>query len=250
MNLLAVENLSKRFGGLVAVNGITFSLRAGEIRGLIGPNGSGKSTTMNMIGGLYRPNGGRMLLNGRPLNRLQPYQRAALGLVRTFQIPKSFGDMTVRENLFVPALATARERSPAAFRAIAERVESQLAFFQLDHVAHLPARQLSGGQSMLLQIARGLMVEQLSLFLMDEPFAGINEVIKSTIIESILRMNRERGITFLIVSHEMPSVRRLCERVSVMHEGKLVAEGTVDEIGNNPVVIEAYLGGANGAAAR
>ena len=244
MSLLEVRNLTKRFGGLVAVNGISLSVQHGEIRGLIGPNGSGKSTTLNMIGGLYRPSAGQILLNGAPLHRLRPHQRVALGLVRTFQIPKSFGDMTVRENLLVPALATSRDRSPAAFRAIVSRAERQLAFFGLDSVQHLLAKQISGGQSMLLQIARGLMVEGLALFLMDEPFAGINEVIKGTIMDAILRMNRERGITFIIVSHEMPSVRRLCQRVSVMHEGRLVADGTVQEIGNDPLVIEAYLGGA------
>jgi branched-chain amino acid transport system ATP-binding protein len=248
MALLEVKDLTKRFGGLVAVNGISLAVEAGEVRGLIGPNGSGKSTTMNLIGGLYRPTAGEMLLDGVPLNRLRPHQRASLGLVRTFQIPKSFGDMTVRENLLVPALATHRERSPAAFRALEHEAERQLAFFKLDHVQHLAAKQLSGGQSMLLQIARGLMVEGLRLFLMDEPFAGINEVIKETIMDAILRMNREQGITFLIVSHEMPSVRRLCGRVSVMHEGRLVAEGTVEEVGNDPMVIEAYLGGSHGAA--
>jgi branched-chain amino acid transport system ATP-binding protein len=245
MPLLEVRNLTKRFGGLVAVNDVSFSIEPHEIRGLIGPNGSGKSTTMNMLAGLYRPSGGDILYQGKSIVNLQPYQRVWKGIMRTFQIPKLFRDMTVLDNMLVPALATAPQKTPEGFGKILAQTEERLKFSGLDHIQHLQAKQISGGQSMLLQIARGLMANGLNLFLMDEPFAGINQTIKDTIMDAILEMNEKHGITFLIVSHEMPSIRRLCQKISVMHEGSLIAEGNMEEVANNPQVIEAYLGASH-----
>ena len=248
MPILQVDNLSKQFDGLVAVNDLSFSIESGEIRGLIGPNGCGKTTTMNMLAGLYRPTHGDVRYHGKSILKLPTHTRTAQGIMRTFQIPKLFSEMTVGENMMVPALGTSTVKTPEFIEKLEHKSSEKLTFCKLDHVSHLLAKQLSGGQRMLLQIARGLMVEGLELFLMDEPFAGINQVTKETIMDAILEMNKDHGITFLIVSHEMPSVRRLCQTVSVMHEGSMISEGSIEEIANNPLVIEAYLGGQNAAS--
>ena len=213
-----------------------------EIRGLIGPNGSGKTTTVNLLSGLYRADAGEIRLRGERIDRLQPHEITARGVARTFQTPKLFGSMTVLENVLLPALAGAGREGHRPMAEIRARARRLLDFVTLDGHRHASAKELSGGQSMLLQIARGLMVHPIHLFLMDEPFAGVHPTIKDTIIETILRMNREEGVTFLIVSHEMATLRRLCRRVSVMHEGKLIAEGSFEEIANHAVVLEAYLG--------
>ena len=240
--LLETRGLTKRFGGLVAVDGLALSLCRGEIRGVIGPNGSGKTTTVNLLSGLYRADAGEIRLRGERIDRLRPHEITARGVARTFQTPKLFGSMTVLENVLLPALAGAGREGHRPMAEIRARARRLLDFVTLDGHRHASAKELSGGQSMLLQIARGLMVHPIHLFLMDEPFAGVHPTIKDTIIETILRMNREEGVTFLIVSHEMATLRRLCRRVSVMHEGKLIAEGSFEEIANHAVVLEAYLG--------
>jgi branched-chain amino acid transport system ATP-binding protein len=241
--LLETRGLTKRFGGLVAVANLGLAIRPGEVRGLIGPNGSGKTTTINLLSGLYRADAGEIYLRGERLDRLRPHEITARGVVRTFQIPKLFGNMTVLENVLLPALA-ALDRSPSPpLSESRERARRLLEFVTLDHLRHALARELSGGQSMLLQIARGLMVQPSHLFLMDEPFAGVHPTIKDTIVAAILHMNREEGVTFLIVSHEMTTLRQLCPCVSVMHEGALIAEGAFDAVANHPHVLEAYLGG-------
>jgi len=240
--LLETRSLTKRFGGVVAVAELPLAVMPGEIRGLIGPNGSGKTTTVNLLSGLYRADAGEIRLRGERIDRLQPHEITARGVARTFQTPKLFGSMTVLENVLLPALAGAGREGHRPMAEIRARARRLLDFVTLDGHRHASAKELSGGQSMLLQIARGLMVHPIHLFLMDEPFAGVHPTIKDTIMETILRMNREEGVTFLIVSHEMATLRRLCRRVSVMHEGKLIAEGSFEEIANHAVVLEAYLG--------
>jgi len=240
--LLETRGLTKRFGGLVAVDHLPFTVRAGEVRGLIGPNGSGKTTTINLLSGLYRADGGEIYLRGERIDRLRPHQITARGVARTFQLPKLWGNMTVLENVLVPALAGQDRRAGRPTAEILDRARQLLSFVTLDRLRHALAKELSGGQSMLLQIARGLMVHPIHLLLMDEPFAGVHPTIKDTIIETILRMNGEAGVTFLIVSHEMGTLRRLCPRVSVMHEGQLIAEGSFEEVANHDLVLEAYLG--------
>jgi branched-chain amino acid transport system ATP-binding protein len=240
--LLETRGLTKRFGGLLAVDALALALGEGEVRGLIGPNGSGKTTTINLLSGLYRADAGEIHLRGKRTDHLRPHQIAARGVARTFQIPKLWGNMTVLENALVPALAERDRGAGRPHAEIVERARRLLEFVALDRLRHAPARELSGGQSMLLQIARGLMVHPIHLFLMDEPFAGVHPTIKDTIIETIFRMNREEGVAFLIVSHEMGTLRRLCPRVSVMHEGQLLAEGSFEEVANHALVLEAYLG--------
>ena len=240
--LLETRSLTKRFGGVVAVDELPLAVMPGEIRGLIGPNGSGKTTTVNLLSGLYRADAGEIRLRGERIDRLRPHEITARGVARTFQTPKLFGSMTVLENALLPALTAAGREGHRPMAEIRARARRLLDFVTLDGHRHASARELSGGQSMLLQIARGLMVHPIHLFLMDEPFAGVHPTIKDTIMETILRMNRAERVTFLIVSHEMATLRRLCRRVSVMHEGKLIAEGSFEEIANHAVVLEAYLG--------
>ena len=241
--ILKTENLTKRFGGLTAVNDLSISIEEGEIRGIIGPNGSGKTTLMNLISGIYKATSGKIYLKGCRIDHLKPNVRTSKGIIRTFQIPKVFRNMTVLENMLVPALSDSQGDRYKHHREIVGEAEELLEFVQLEHMKDQLAKNLSGGQNMLLQIARGFMVDPLRLYLMDEPFAGVNPKIKSVIMESIKQMNREKGVTFIIVSHEMPSVRRLCSRVSMIHEGSCIAEGSLEEVANIPAVIEAYIGG-------
>ena len=241
--VLETRELTKRFGGLVAVNGLSMAVPRGQIRGLIGPNGSGKTTTVNVLSGLYRPDGGEIHLCGRRTDHLRPHQITACGVARTFQISKLFAHMTVLENVLLPALAALDRGSGRPLVEIRERGRRLLEFVTLDRMRHAQARELSGGQSMLVQIARALMVDPLHLILMDEPFAGVHPTIRDIIIDAIIRMNREESVTFLIVSHEMAELRRLCQRVTVMDEGRRIAEGTLEEVAHDPVVLEAYLGG-------
>jgi branched-chain amino acid transport system ATP-binding protein len=240
--LLETQDLAKRFGGIIAVDGLALSVRAGEVRGLIGPNGCGKTTTINLISGLYQADAGEIRLGGERIEGLRPHQITARGVARTFQIPKLFGNMTVLENVLVPALAELDRGVRRGPDEIRQRARWLLDLVLLDPLRDAQARELSGGQSMLLQIARGFMLQPIRLFLMDEPFAGVHPTIKDTIMETILRMNRDEGVTFLIISHEMATLRRLAPRVSVMHEGRLIAEGSFETVANQRVVLEAYLG--------
>jgi branched-chain amino acid transport system ATP-binding protein len=237
--LLQTENLIKRFGGLLATGGIDLAIEPGEIRGLIGPNGAGKTTLVNLIAGLYPPDGGDIRLDGQSLAGLRPHEIARRGLVRSFQVSRLFGNMSLRENLLLPALARA---SNADFTAANARATRFLELTRLAPLADAPAKTLSGGQRALLQVAAGFMAPGLKCYLLDEPFAGINPTIKDAIIELIERENRARGITFIIVSHEMAIVRRLCRRVTVLVEGRVAAEGTLDEVAARGDVLAAYLG--------
>jgi branched-chain amino acid transport system ATP-binding protein len=240
--MLETRALTKRFGGVIAVDDLSLAVEAGEIRGLIGPNGSGKTTTVNLLSGLYRADAGEIRLAGERTDRLRPHEIAARGVGRTFQVPKLFGDMTVFENLLVPALAARDRGEDRAMGAIVDRARQLLDFVTLDALRDAPAKELSGGQAMLAQIARAFMLRPLRVLLMDEPFAGVHSTIRKIIIDAVVRMNRDEGVTVVIVSHEMAELRRLCSRVSVMHEGHLIAEGTLDEVANAPLVLEAYLG--------
>jgi branched-chain amino acid transport system ATP-binding protein len=239
MALLEAKHLIKRFGGLAAVDGVSLTVAPGEIRGVIGPNGAGKTTLLNLIGGLYPPSAGEIRLDGDPLTGLVPHQLARKGLMRSFQVARLFGNMSVRENLMLPSLADPRG---AGATAAADQANRLLELTRLAPLARTPAKALSGGQRALLQIAVGFMAPRLKCYLLDEPFAGVNPAIKDSIVELIEQHNRERRTTFVIVSHEMALVRRLCRRVTVMIEGRVGAEGTLDEIAGRNDVVGAYLG--------
>lgn len=235
---LEVRDVVKKFGGLAANNGISLSLVSGEIRGLIGPNGSGKTTLINLITGMYEVTNGSIHFTGRRIDGLQPDMIASLGIMRTFQVARVFREMTVMENMLIPAFCQGQTRREARTRA-----EDLLEFALLTRLKDKPAKSLSGGQNMLLQIVRGFMHKDLQLYVMDEPFAGVHQSIKGIILEAIRRMNAQKGVTFLVVSHEMPTISNLCRKVTVLSRGERIAEGTLDEVASDPQVIDAYLGG-------
>jgi branched-chain amino acid transport system ATP-binding protein len=239
--LLEAEGLTKRYGGLVANNAIGMTMADGEVRGLIGPNGAGKTTFVNLLTGLETPDAGRIRLGGVDLTGLPPNRIAAQGLVRTFQVARVFANLSVRENLLLPFMAAG---SPGGVRAGLGRAADLLAVATLEPLADAPAGVLSGGQRMLLQACAGFMIPAVRLYVLDEPFAGINPVVKDTLIGLIERENSANGRAFLIVSHEMAIVRRLCPRVTVMIQGRVAAEGALDEVARLPEVIAAYLGRA------
>ena len=247
--LLSVSHVSKSFGGVAAIRDLSIELTRGEIRGLIGPNGSGKTTLLNLIGGQERPDHGEIRLHGDPVTGLAPDVLAARGVARTFQLARVFRSMTVLENLLVPAAADHRHGGGAAAE---RRARDLLRLVNLDDLARAEARVLSGGQAMLLQLARCFAQEPLALCLLDEPFAGVHLAIKDVMLHAIHEMNRALGVTVLVVSHEMPTLVRLAPRVFVMHDGALIAEGPLDRVASDPRVIDAYLGasGAGVAGAR
>lgn len=243
MALLETQALSKHFGGLQATRDVSIAVEAGETRGLIGPNGAGKTTLANLITGIYAPDAGHVRLGGERIEGARPSRIARRGLMRTFQTSRLFANITARDNLLVPyfawcGLGSAVRRSAEGRR----RADHLLALTRLDVVAGLPARALSGGQRALLQLASGFMHPELLLYVLDEPFAGINPVFIETILELLLHEKRERGVTYLVISHEMEIMRRLCDRVTVMIDGAVFMEGTLDEITSDEAVIDAYLG--------
>ena len=242
MAIVETRGLTKRFGGVVAVDGLSLTVGEGEIRGLIGPNGSGKTTTVNLLSGLYRADAGEISLRGERIERRRPHEIAARGVGRTFQVPKLFANMTVLENVLVPALAALDRGADRPMAEIVEGARRLLAFVTLEPLRDALAKELSGGQAMLAQLARAFMLRPLHLLLLDEPFAGVHPTIRSIIIEAVIRMNGDEGVSVLVVSHEMAELRRLCHRVSVMHEGTLIAEGSLDEVARDARVLEAYLG--------
>ena len=239
MALLATEGLIKRYGGLLANDGVAIALEPGEIRGLIGPNGAGKTTFVNLVTGIERPDDGEVMLGTVPITGLGSYQIAAHGLVRSFQVARVFGNLTVHENLMVPYFASAQTRGTVDGIA---RARELLQLSSLAPLADDLAKSLSGGQRMLLQACAGFMIPGVQVHVLDEPFAGINPVVKDTLIELILHENRTYKAAFLIVSHEMEIIRRICPRVTVMIAGRVAAEGPLDEIARREDVIAAYLG--------
>ena len=238
--LVETRDLSKRFGGLLATNQVSLSVEAGEIRGLIGPNGAGKTTLANLITGIYPPDSGDVRLAGKSIVGLAPHAIARAGLLRSFQVCRIFGNLSVRENLLVPYFAHGGDGQAEG----RSRAEEFLALTTLERLADQPAKRLSGGQRALLHVACGFMVPDLQCYVLDEPFAGINPVIKDAIIELILNANRRRNITFLIISHEMAVMRRLCHRVTVLIDGRVIVEGALEEVAAHETVISAYLGKA------
>jgi branched-chain amino acid transport system ATP-binding protein len=237
-SILDVQGIIKDFGGLRAINHVSLQIREGEVRGLIGPNASGKTTLINLISGMYKVDDGHIYLNGKRIDGLEPDQIASRGVMRTFQISRIFRNMTVLENVMVPALAQGQSLFEARRHA-----EELLDFALLTRLKDEPARSLSGGQAMLLQIVRGFVHQDLRLYLMDEPFAGVHDVIKGVILKTIKTMNEERKITFLIVSHEMTTISSVCHHVTVLDKGEVISQGTMEEVANDPAVIDSYLGG-------
>src|SRR5215470_14811895 len=250
--MLEAHSVSRHFGGIKAVDGVSLSVARGEIAGLIGPNVAVKTTMFNLLAGSLRPSGGRIVLEGRSIENAPAHGRLGIGLCRTFQIPRPFPDMTVLENLLLAAPRQVGERIlPNWFfaarvhceeRRNLEKAAALLDFVDLGRLARAPARTLSGGQRKLLELARVLMADP-QIVLLDEPAAGVNPTLLETIIARIQDINR-RGVTLLIIEHNMDLIARLCSRVFVMASGRLLCQGTPEEVAGDARVIDAYLGGA------
>ncbi len=252
--ILAVRDLSKAFGGLVAVQSLSFDVAEGEIRGLIGPNGAGKTTTFNVISGFYAPTAGKVIYRGEDISGLKTSEIAAKGLVRTFQQTTLFQEMSLFENVLVgchlevrPNLVSSILRTDRDRRAAAEdKAREILSFFELE------ARKddLAGGLPHGLQRALGMAVAlaaEPGMLLLDEPFTGMNLEETRHMMDLVLRL-RERGLTLLLVEHDMQAVMGLCDTITVLNFGYRLAEGTPEQVRDNPAVIEAYLGAASDVA--
>lgn len=254
MAILAVESLSRRFGGLTAVDNLSFAVEEGEIHGLIGPNGAGKTTTFNVISGFYPPSGGRVLYQGRDISGLRTSAIAALGLVRTFQASVLFHEFSVLDNALVGCHLSAGAtffnsllgRNRAREAEAQDKAMEVLDFFGLADRKDEITSNLPHGLQRALGIAVALAADP-KILLLDEPFTGMNPEETRQMMELLLKL-RERGVTLLLVEHDMQAVMGLCGKITVLSFGSLLAEGTPEEIRNHPQVIEAYLGTAGHAA--
>jgi len=235
--LVRAESLTKRFGGIRAVDDVSLEVEKGELIGLIGPNGSGKTTLINLMSGALAPDHGAIRVDGVSMGGKAAHVFARHGVGRTFQIPRLFRRMTVLENLIAPALALNRTRG----RADAERrALDVLTFLRLAHLARSEARALSGGQQKLLELGRALMLEP-RVLLLDEPFAGVHPKLLSDLVERIEELSRA-GYTIILVDHNLDAVRGLVRRLVVMARGRQIADGVPDEVLRHADVIEAYTG--------
>ena len=234
--LLEVQGLTKRFGGFMALNGVSIAVKPGERFGLIGPNGSGKTTLINCVSGALPVDGGRILFDGREITGLPAHRRTRLGLVRSFQIPKPFGSMTVLENLDIPLEYAAHERSDAADADAMEILRA----IGLESKAHLRPAGLTQIEMRKLELARA-MAARPKLLISDEAMAGLSHAEVDDILAILFGLS-ERGITIIMIEHIMRAVMRFSERIVVLDAGEVIAEGPPDEIVRNPAVEKAYLG--------
>ena len=249
--LLKISGAGKRFGGLQALSDVTLSIQSGQIYGLIGPNGAGKTTLFNVITGLYQPDGGEFVLNGHPYSPSSPHEVARAGIARTFQNIRLFGDMTALENVMVGRHvrthqgvigAVLRHRAAREEEAaIQQRAFELLNFVGIAHLAGRTARHLSYGDQRRVEIARALATDPLLLAL-DEPAAGMNATEKESLRVLLLTI-REQGTTILLIEHDVKLVMGLCDRLTVLDYGKVIAEGSPAEVQKHPAVIAASLGG-------
>jgi branched-chain amino acid transport system ATP-binding protein len=252
MSMLTAANVSKSFGGLRAIDGASLSVEPGEIHALIGPNGAGKTTFLNLMTRIYQPDSGSIRFDGHDLLDAEPHEIARLGLSRIFQHVELFGALTARDNVMIGAhvlgkasLVAALVQSPAA-RAeegmLTQRAREALDFVGLSALAERDAATLTGGQARLLGLARAL-VSAPKMILLDELVAGLNSRERHEAALLVRRLRDERGVTILLIEHDMQFVMSLADRVSVLDFGRIIAQGTPDHVRSDPAVLEAYLGG-------
>lgn len=243
---LQVRNLVKRFGGLTAVDGVSFDVHDGEILGLIGPNGSGKSTLFNCILGQYQPDQGEVLLKNKPITNLAPHELNRFGISRTFQMLQVFRELSVLENLIFSGQEHQGTMISRLFgkpdAGLTKQALEILDFFKLSRLKDEKAGSLSYGQQKLLDAAMAFMAGP-SLVLLDEPAGGVNLTMLGDFLNHLKAWNHEKKTTFVVIEHNMEFVTKLCSRVIVLAAGKIIAEGSAMDVRNNPLVIESYLGG-------
>jgi branched-chain amino acid transport system ATP-binding protein len=255
-DLVIVESLTKRFAGFLALNEISLKVVTGSIHGIIGPNGAGKTTLFNLLSGLLRPDHGKILLDGHNITRLKPHERTALGIARTFQNIRVFGQMTVLQNVMVGRHSKSRSgllnlvfqppfRKSASEKILEETARKCLEFVGLSDYMDYRAHNLPYGEQRRLELARALACEP-KLLLLDEPAAGMNTAETNALSSTIRKINESAGTTIILIEHKMDFIMSISGRISVMNFGNLIFEGTPDEARKSPTVIEAYLGTEDG----
>ena len=255
--IIDVQEVTKRFGNVLAVDRCSLKVEKGSITGLIGPNGAGKTTMFNMVAGAFAPTSGKILLDGEDVTGLPAHELFSRGLLRTFQIAQEFSTMTALENLMmVPADQSGESVFNAWFRrgrvlaeeiATRQRAEDVIAVLRLGHVKNELAGNLSGGQKKLLELGRVMMANP-RVVLLDEIAAGVNRTLLNDLAAVVERLNREEGLTFFVIEHDMDLIARLCDPVIVMAAGRVMVQGPMAEIRENPEVVEAYFGGGVASA--
>lgn len=251
MKILEMQGVTMRFGGLTAVSGLNFGLESGEIVGLIGPNGSGKTTAFNMISGFYKPTAGRILFEGREINGLRPDQVTAMGLARIFQANRLFKEQTVLDNVLIGHHLRLKSnpisailRLPGYMKQIDETYSKSMWLLKnlgLTQFAQEMAGSLPYGMQRKLEVARALATDP-RLLLLDEPAAGLSHEEVTDMMDFVLKIREDYKLTVLLVEHDMRVVMTICPRIVVLNHGEMIAQGSPDEIANDPVVVKAYLG--------
>ena len=236
MQLLEVNHVYKHFGGIPALDGVSLSVEEGMIHGVIGPNGAGKTTMFNVINGIYGPERGTVLFKGREITGFKPNHIATMGIGRTFQVSRVFNEMSLMDNMIVPIIPRGVSKKEGEKKAL-----ELLDIAGLTHLRDQPAVEISGGQKKLLEFIRTMMADP-EVVLMDEPFAGVNPALIERLIEITRELNQARGKTFLLISHDIPSIMKLCRNLTVLSAGKSIAEGESGRVRHDPAVIDAYLG--------
>jgi branched-chain amino acid transport system ATP-binding protein len=248
MSLLRVENVSRQFGSLVAVHGVSMNVEAGELRAVIGPNGAGKTTLFNLVSGFFPPTSGRLLFDGRDITGLPPHRRVGIGIARTFQITEVFPELSVRENLSIAAEVAAGFRlrawlSQGAARQVRARVDELLELGGLTAKADRPIGELPHGDQRATEIMMSLALRP-RLLLLDEPTAGMGDQETYDITQLVRRLHKDRQLTIVLIEHDMRVIFHLADRILVLAEGEVLADGTPADIAADEGVQAAYLGKA------